>query len=73
MRVRRQPGTVRDAIVTALEAFPNGATVGDVVAAVRLRLGDDVSESSIRSYLRLNVPNRFIRTGRGHYRLTGSK
>ncbi len=73
MSVRRQPGTVRDAIVAALEASPDGATVGNIVVAVRLRLGDDVSESSIRSYLRLNVPKRFIRAGRGYYRLTSSK
>ena len=68
-RYRRPPGEVRDAVLMALQAYPSGASVGEIVAGVRDRIGE-VSESSIRSYLRLNTPRLFVRPRRGHYRLS---
>jgi DNA modification methylase len=44
------------------------ASVAEIREAVRSQLGE-VSPSSIRSYLNLNVPDTFERTGRGRYRL----
>ena len=52
-----------------LQTHPSGAPVGEIVAGVRDRIGE-VSESSIRSYLRLNTPRLFVRPRRGHYRLS---
>ena len=68
-RYRRPPGEVRDAVLMVLQAHPSGAPVGEIVAGVRDRIGE-VSESSIRSYLRLNTPRIFVRPRRGHYRLS---
>jgi len=65
----RAPGTIRDAILRYLSEVPgHEASIVDIQAAVAGRLGD-VSASSIRSYLNLNVPEVFERTGRGRYRL----
>ena len=65
----RAPGTIRDAILAYLsEVAGREASVQDIKAAVAKRLGD-VPASSIRSYLNLNVPDQFERTGRGRYRL----
>ena len=63
-----KPGNVRDSIVSYLSTFPGDASVGEIGAAVANQVGD-VSASSIRSYLNLNVPEVFERTGRGRYRL----
>lgn len=63
-----QPGAIRDSIIDHLEAVGREAPLAELVAAVRLRLGR-VSPSSVRSYLRLNVPDLFQRTGRGCYKL----
>ncbi len=65
----RAPGTIRDAILSYLsEVTGREASVGDIRAAVATKLGN-VPASSIRSYLNLNVPDLFERTGRGRYRL----
>ena len=65
----RAPGTIRDAILAYLsEAAGREASVQDIQAAVAKKLGN-VPASSIRSYLNLNVPDQFERTGRGRYRL----
>jgi DNA modification methylase len=65
----RAPGTIRDAILAYMsEAAGREASVQDIRAAVAKKLGD-VPASSIRSYLNLNVPDQFERTGRGRYRL----
>jgi DNA modification methylase len=65
----RAPGTIRDAILVYLsEAAGQEASVEEIIAAVAKQVGT-VPSSSIRSYLNLNVPNRFERTGRGRYRL----
>ncbi|MCY3812715.1 MAG: DNA methyltransferase [Gammaproteobacteria bacterium] len=39
----------------------------DIVADVRRRVGTDVADSSVRSYLRLNTPGLFRRLDRGQY------
>jgi site-specific DNA-methyltransferase (adenine-specific) len=68
MADKRAPGEVRDAIVSFMKRERNEASVAEICAAVRKRLGE-VPASSVRSYLRLNTPNTFVRTARGRYRL----
>lgn len=65
---RRPPGQVRDAIVTVLSTYPDGASPRQIEKAVRQRIGP-VAGSSIRSYLRLNASSLFERPARGLYRL----
>jgi hypothetical protein len=65
----RAPGTIRDAILEYLSGVAGReATLQDIETAVAKKLGK-VPSSSIRSYLNLNVSDRFERTGRGRYRL----
>ena len=66
---RRSPGVVRDAIVSYLRGIKGDATITEIRMAVNEALGDQVPSSSIRSYLNLNTPAMFLRTGRGRYRL----
>jgi site-specific DNA-methyltransferase (adenine-specific) len=63
------PGVVRDSILEFLRMRNGEASIGEIAAAVQLRIGDPVSPSSVRSYLNLNTPKVFQRTRRGHYRL----
>jgi len=63
---------VRDAVRRTLQAHPSGASVGEIVVGVRELIGE-VSESSIRSYLRLNTPQSFARPRRGYYRLADNE
>jgi len=63
----RAPGEVRDSIVRYL-ANGGSASIREIGAAITARLGA-VPQSSIRSYLNLNTPDLFERTGRGQYRL----
>lgn len=73
MAPKRQPGEVRDAIIDYLSAHTEGAKVSEIENAVSERIGD-VAPSSVRSYLRLNTPGRFIREKRGKYKVRkGSK
>ncbi len=67
----RAPGSVRDAIVEHLTFVGTDRSVEEIHAAVVAKLGS-VGTSSVRSYLRLNTPPIFARTGRGRYRLAGS-
>jgi hypothetical protein len=67
----RAPGTIRDAIVNYL-AVKEVASVAEIIHAVSEQLGE-VSPSSVRSYLNLNVPQVFERTGRARYRLNQKK
>ena len=67
-QVSAAPGTVRDAIVSYLQVLGRDASATEVLSAVRLQL-NDVSDSSVRSYLSLNCPRLFERTARGRYRL----
>jgi site-specific DNA-methyltransferase (adenine-specific) len=62
------PGVVRDAIVDAVKTARCPLSVCDISDAVRQRLGD-VPTSSVRSYLRLNTPELFVRKTRGYYSL----
>jgi DNA modification methylase len=64
----RAPGSIRDAILAYLTDIGGEASLADIRAAVSKKLGE-VSSSSVRSYLNLNVPETFERTGRGRYRL----
>ena len=64
------PGLIRDAVTGYLASLAGEATLTEITAAVAARLGD-VSPSSVRSYLNLNVPETFLRVGRGRYRLAG--
>lgn len=62
------PGSIRDSIIDYLLAVDGEATTAQITAAVASKLGA-VPASSVRSYLNLNVPKIFERTGRGRYRL----
>ena len=64
----RKPGEIRDAIAQFLRHAPYGASVAEIVRGVTAGIGP-TSQSSIRSYLRLNTPRVFERTERGHYLL----
>jgi hypothetical protein len=64
----RAPGSIRDAIIEYLSAAGQEASIAEIREGIRHKLGD-VAPSSVRSYLNLNVPNQFERTGRGEYRL----
>ena len=46
------------------------ASIAEICQAVVARIGD-VPPSSVRSYLNINTPDVFERTGRGRYRLRG--
>lgn len=68
--MRKAPGQVRDAIFATLENQPQGASVSEIAAQVSQLIGP-VAPSSIRSYLRLNTPELFVRTERAQYALKG--
>ena len=69
MNGRRKPGEIRDAVLSALLAHQSGASVKQIIAGVKRILDDEVSESSIRSYLQLNTPRLLNRPVRGRYQL----
>ncbi len=69
MSIRRRPGEVRDAIVSFLSQRPKGASVSEIYQAVQQSFGEHVSPSSVRSYLRLNSNELFVREARGNYSL----
>lgn len=68
--MRRKPGEVRDAIGDVLDKHPAGASAGLISAEVSRLIGE-VPASSVRSYLRLNTPELFVRMERGQYALAG--
>ena len=68
--MRRRPGEVRDAIVQALEGRQGGASVQEISGEVTGLIGP-VAPSSVRSYLRLNTPELFVRMDRAQYSLAG--
>ncbi|MGW0454836.1 hypothetical protein [Gordonia sputi] len=70
---RRGPGVVRDAIIRVFEAEKRELTVAEIRDAVSADLAAEVPASSVRSYLNINTPARFSRTGRGRYTLNRSK
>jgi site-specific DNA-methyltransferase (adenine-specific) len=64
----RAPGSIRDAIMAYLAERETGASVSEIREGIEKQLGK-VPASSVRSYLNLNVPEKFERTSRGSYRL----
>jgi site-specific DNA-methyltransferase (adenine-specific) len=66
--MKHRPGAVRDAIVNVLSTRPEGASVKEIENAVMQQIGL-VPPSSIRSYLRLNTPQMFVRMERAQYAL----
>src|SRR5687767_2514498 len=65
---RSSPGRIRDAILHIMSQSSTALTVKDLEMRVSMILGPTPS-SSIRSYLRLNTPDVFVREDRGLYRL----
>ncbi len=64
---KNPPGRIRDAILGVLSGAPASLSVATIVAEVRKQVRD-APPSSVRSYLRLNTPNLFVRETRGAYR-----
>jgi len=64
---KQPPGRVRDAILKVLGDSSSPLPVSSIVEAVHREIGE-TPVSSIRSYLRLNTPELFIREARGIYR-----
>jgi|TARA_R110002095_G_scaffold81880_2_gene71194 site-specific DNA-methyltransferase (adenine-specific) len=62
-----RPGAVRDAIFQVFASSESALSVGEIVAGVQEQIAD-TPPSSIRSYLRLNTPELFIREDRGVYK-----
>lgn len=68
MTDRLKPGVVRDAILEILRGS-DGLSVAEIHTGVSRKLGRDVAQSSVRSYLNLNTPGTFRRIKRGVFRL----
>lgn len=66
-----EPGRVRDGIEQFFhrQADATGASAEEIALYIESVLGAEVARSSVRSYLRLNTPNKFERVARGKYRL----
>ena len=64
---KNAPGRVRDAILSVLSESPTSLNVATIIAEVQKQVRD-VPPSSVRSYLRLNTPELFVRETRGAYR-----
>lgn len=64
---RKAPGRVRDAIVGVLADEGKALSISEIQERVSAIIGE-TSASSVRSYLRLNTPDVFVREGRGKYR-----
>ena len=65
---RNLPGQVRDAILQALARAPRPLSVREIEGQVQ-KITGPTPPSSVRSYLRLNTPDLFVRDGRGVYGL----
>lgn len=66
---KQAPGRVRDAILKVLGDSSRPLPVSSIVEGVHREIGE-TPVSSIRSYLRLNTPELFVREARGIYRAT---
>lgn len=64
------PGRIRDAILQVLSGTDVSLSVKEIEARVSELIGR-VPRSSVRSYLRLNTPEVFVREERGVYRTQG--
>ena len=65
---KNAPGQVRDAIIRVMQFSSDGLSAKQIAARVA-KIKGYTPESSIRSYLRLNTPDVFVRERRGVYRL----
>jgi site-specific DNA-methyltransferase (adenine-specific) len=68
---RYAPGQVRDAIINVLSLTSRPLSVKEIEDRVHLMIGP-APDSSIRSYLRLNTPDMFMRETRGVYAVQGT-
>lgn len=68
--VRHAPGRVRDAILRVMSLTSKALPVKEIEERVCQAIGP-APTSSVRSYLRLNTPELFLREARGLYRLRG--
>ena len=66
--LRNAPGRVRDAILHVLTLTTTPLSVKEIESRVQ-KIAGPTPASSIRSYLRLNTPDLFVRDGRGVYDL----
>jgi len=62
-------GQIRDSILGFLSGLEGDASTDEITRAVKAKIGHEVPPSSVRSYLNLNTPRTFERTGRGRFRL----
>lgn len=69
---RYAPGRVRDAIMQVMYLTSKPLSVNEIEKRVCGIIGP-APTSSVRSYLRLNTPERFVREERGLYRIRGSE
>ena len=69
---KQPPGRVRDAIVKILEESDAPLSIARIETGVRKQIGETPT-SSIRSYLRLNTPQLFVRVRRGVYRVRSNQ
>ena len=65
-RVRNAPGQVRDAILQVMSLTSQPLSVKQIEDRVSQVIGPTPA-SSVRSYLRLNTPEMFVRESRGYY------
>ena len=65
---RYAPGQVRDSIIQVLSLTSDGLSAKEIAQRVG-KVNGHTPESSIRSYLRLNTPDLFVKERRGVYRL----
>ena len=65
---RNAPGQVRDAIIQVMRFTSDGLSAKQIAERVD-KVNGPTPESSVRSYLRLNSPELFVKEGRGIYRL----
>jgi site-specific DNA-methyltransferase (adenine-specific) len=65
---RHPPGRIRDTIFHVLSVSPQPLSVKDIETRVQEIIGP-APNSSVRSYLRLNTPDLFVREERGVYRV----
>ena len=67
-QTRYAPGRVRDGILQVMSHTSRALSIGEIRDRFCQVVGP-TNESSIRSYLRLNTPDTFVREGRGVYSL----
>ena len=68
-QTRYAPGRVRDAILQVLTLTSEALSVKQIEGRVSKVIGPTPT-SSVRSYLRLNTPELFVRERRGIYRVS---